>query len=49
MQLTSQELLKQAGEIIKAGAAGLAIGRNIWQSGNPLDVSKRLADIVYGQ
>lgn len=42
------ELLETAQEIIEAGAAGLAVGRNIWQAESPLEVAKRLAEIVYG-
>ena len=32
---------------MQAGAAGIAIGRNIWQDPNPNEVSKKLAEIVY--
>lgn len=41
------ELLETAKEIIEAGAVGLAVGRNIWQSESPFEVAKRLAEIVY--
>ena len=33
--------------VMKAGAAGIAIGRNVWQDENPNEVSKKLAEIVY--
>lgn len=33
--------------VMEAGAAGIAIGRNIWQDENPNEVSKKLAEIVY--
>jgi len=33
--------------VMEAGAAGIAIGRNVWQDENPDEVSKRLAEIVY--
>lgn len=33
--------------VMKAGAKGIAIGRNIWQDENPDEVSKKLAEIVY--
>lgn len=42
-----EELYKTAGEIIEAGATGLAVGRNIWQSSEPLKVAERLASIIY--
>ncbi len=30
-----------------AGASGIAIGRNIWQSKNPLDLAKAIKSIVF--
>lgn len=42
-----EELYQTAKEVLEAGAIGLAVGRNIWQSSNPLEVSKKLAEIVY--
>lgn len=33
---------------MQAGAAGIAIGRNVWQDENPNEISKKLAEIVYG-
>jgi len=41
------ELLKEAEEIMQAGAVGMAMGRNIWQSKNPIDLSKKLAKIIF--
>jgi class I fructose-bisphosphate aldolase len=32
---------------MQAGAAGIAIGRNVWQDEDPNEVSKKLAEIVY--
>jgi len=40
------QLMKQAREIVDAGAIGMAIGRNIWQSKDPLKVTKALKKIV---
>lgn len=40
-------LLVQTREIIQAGAAGLAIGRNVWQAEDPVDIAKKLAEIIY--
>ena len=42
-----KELLKQAREIIKSGAIGMAIGRNIWQNKEPLKITKKLKKIVW--
>jgi class I fructose-bisphosphate aldolase len=45
---TSEKLLlKQASEIMKSGASGLAIGRNVWQSENPLDLTNKLKKIIF--
>lgn len=41
-----EKLLKEAREIIDAGAAGMAIGRNIWQHPEPLKITKALKKIV---
>lgn len=40
------ELLQQARDIIDAGAAGMAIGRNIWQNKEPLKITKALKKII---
>lgn len=44
---TPEELYETTKEILEAGAVGLAVGRNIWQAKEPLEVAKRLADLVY--
>ncbi len=40
--------LKEVRDIIKAGAAGMAVGRNIWQSEKPLELAKELKKIIWG-
>lgn len=40
------EFLKTAHTIMQTGAAGMAVGRNIWQHRNPLEISKKLKEIV---
>lgn len=42
------QLLGTAKEVLDAGAVGLAIGRNVWQSKNPKDTARQLGDIIYG-
>jgi len=45
---TSQgQLIQQTQEILSVGAAGWAIGRNIWQAKHPLAIAERLATLVY--
>lgn len=41
------EFLKEASEIMQAGAMGMAVGRNIWQDKNPVELSKKLAEIIF--
>ncbi|MBI2590336.1 MAG: hypothetical protein HYW33_00440, partial [Candidatus Blackburnbacteria bacterium] len=43
----AEQLYETAREIVEAGAAGLAIGRNVWQAENPLEVAEKLASIIY--
>ncbi|MBI2007256.1 MAG: aldolase, partial [Candidatus Blackburnbacteria bacterium] len=45
---TEEELYQTAKEVLEAGAVGLAVGRNIWQAAEPLEVAEKLADLVYG-
>jgi DhnA family fructose-bisphosphate aldolase class Ia len=40
-------LYQTAQDVISAGAVGLAIGRNVWQAENPLEVAEKLAKIIY--
>lgn len=42
-----ENLEEEVRGVMQAGAAGIAIGRNVWQDENPNEVSKRLAEIVY--
>ncbi len=46
---TTYQLLQTAEDIRRAGAAGFAIGRNIWQAKDPREVSKKLARSLYGE
>lgn len=41
-----REFLNQASSAIAAGAAGLAVGRNVWQSQDPIATAKRLNQVV---
>lgn len=38
--------LRQVREVMDAGAAGVAVGRNVWQSRNPLKISEALRRVV---
>lgn len=41
------EFLREASEIMQAGAAGMAVGRNIWQDPDPIGLSQKLADVIF--
>lgn len=43
------EFLKMAKTVIDSGATGLAVGRNVWQAKNPIEISKKLSEIVFRQ
>jgi DhnA family fructose-bisphosphate aldolase class Ia len=34
-------------EIMKAGAIGIAVGRNVWQSKEPLKVAREIRKIIF--
>ena len=43
---TREDFLRTVQDVLAAGAIGVAVGRNIWQDDNPLEMSKELAKIV---
>ncbi len=47
-KLEKAQFLEEVTQIMKTGARGLAVGRNIWQSEDPIQLSKDVAKIVYG-
>jgi len=44
---TPENFLKEAYDVIKAGAAGMAVGRNVWQSEDPIGVTNALKSIIF--
>jgi len=42
-----KEFLEDVRDVKKSGAVGLAVGRNVWQSKNPLDLSKKINNILF--
>lgn len=46
-KVEKQELLKVAREVIEAGAVGMAVGRNIWQNSDPIEMSKELSEVIW--
>lgn len=43
---SDDSVLKEAKDAIAAGAAGLAIGRNVWQNDNPLEIAGKIKKII---
>lgn len=48
VQAEPDAFLAIAGEIVAAGAAGLAVGRNIWQAADPVVVAGQLRKVIHG-
>ena len=46
-KIPDDQLLQLAKVVKAAGAAGMAVGRNIWQRDNPIEFAKQIADILY--
>jgi fructose-bisphosphate aldolase, class I len=44
---STEEFLKDAQQIMQAGACGLAVGRNVWQADDPITISKKVSEIVF--
>ena len=44
---TTRDLLEMVREAMDCGAAGVALGRNVWQSSDPARTTRALADIVH--
>jgi class I fructose-bisphosphate aldolase len=46
---TEEEWLSQVRGVMSAGATGVAVGRNVWQSEDPLRVARALKDVIFEQ
>lgn len=42
-------LIKEAKDIMSAGASGMAVGRNIWQHTDPVGIANSLASIIFDE
>jgi fructose-bisphosphate aldolase, class I len=45
----NEEFVKIVGNVMAAGAIGVAVGRNVWQDENPSKVTARIKEIVFGK
>lgn len=46
-KLSDKEVLQRTYEVMKAGASGVAVGRNVWQHDHPLKMTKALKKIIF--
>lgn len=42
------DFLAETKAILAAGGIGRAVGRNVWQADDPINVSKKLAEVIWG-
>ena len=45
--VSDEEFLRTVGAAMDAGAQGLAVGRNIWQRDNPLEMLDMLEQLIF--
>ncbi len=48
MTKTDEEFLSRVKDVLTAGAVGIAVGRNIWQRKDPLIISEKIHQIIFG-
>jgi len=46
-KVTNEEFLEIIKNIMSAGAIGVAVGRNVWQSNDPLGISQKIKSIIF--
>jgi len=46
-KMAEENFLKMVEEALSAGAIGMAVGRNVWQSEKPLEISKKISEIIF--
>ena len=45
---TDEEFLSMVKDVLTAGAIGIAVGRNVWQRKDPLAISEKIHQIIFG-
>ena len=45
---TDDAFLSQVKGVIKAGGTGVAVGRNVWQNSEPVEMAEKLRGIIFG-
>lgn len=44
---SEESFLEMAKTVIEAGAIGMAVGRNIWQNEKPLEITRKLKEVIF--
>jgi class I fructose-bisphosphate aldolase len=44
---SDEEFLAKVKEVLAAGGAGMAVGRNVWQNDNPMKITEEIKKIIY--
>jgi fructose-bisphosphate aldolase, class I len=44
---TDEDFLNQVRGVIQAGGAGVAVGRNVWQNENPVQMAEKLRQVIF--
>lgn len=45
---SEEQFLKQVQVVMESGAVGMAVGRNIWQDPNPVELANKVSRIIFG-
>lgn len=48
-KVSDEEFLEVVRNIMAAGAIGIAVGRNVWQRENPLEITQKIKEIVFSK
>ena len=47
-KVSDEEFLEVVKNVMSAGAAGVAVGRNVWQNAEPLVIAEKIKKIIFG-
>lgn len=47
-KMEEEKFLGMVRDVMGVGVIGLAVGRNVWQAKEPLEITKKLAEMIYG-
>lgn len=47
MKKNEKEFLNQVNNYMQSGFSGLAVGRNVWQSKNPLEITRKIKKVIW--